>query len=87
MEIILENLIIMMLAINIIGFLYRLNCHLSIQYINIYPLLFILYREIYFIIAVLIILYLIIKMIQIHDELIMIKETLIQLKQIEKNNV
>jgi hypothetical protein len=82
-----ERLVKMMLSINIIGFLYRLNCHFNIKYINIYPLLFILYREIYFIIAVLIILYMIIKMIQIHDELIFIKETLIQIKQNEKNDI
>ena len=82
-----ERLVKMMLSINIIGLLYRLNCHFNIQYINIYPLLFILYREIYFIIAVLIILYMIIKMIQIHDELIFIKETLIQIKQNEKNDI
>ena len=87
MKTILENLIKIMLTINIIAFLYRVNCHLSIQFINIYPLLFILYREIYFIIAVLIILYLIVKMVQIHDELIIIKEALIQIKQTEKNDV
>ena len=78
-----ERLVKLMLTINMIGFLYRLNCYLSIQYINIYPLLSIIYREIYFIIAVLIILYMIIKIIQIHDELIVIKETLIQIKQSE----
>ena len=80
-----ERLVKLMLTINMIGFLYRLNCHLSIQYINIYPLLSIIYREIYFIIAVLIILYMIIKIIQIHDELIVIKETLIQIKQVKND--
>jgi hypothetical protein len=79
-----DRLVKLMLIINIIGFLYRVNCHLSIQYINIYPLFSIIYREIYFIIAVLIFLYMIIKIIQIHDELIVIKETLIQIKQSEK---
>ena len=82
-----ERLVKFMLTINIIGFLYRLNCHLSIQYINIYPLLSIIYREIYFIIAVLIVLYMIIKIIQIHDEIMIIKETLIQIKQSEKNDI
>ena len=80
-----DRLVKLMLTINMIGFLYRLNCHLSIQYINIYPLLSIIYREIYFIIAVLIILYMIIKIIQIHDELIVIKETLIQIKQVKND--
>jgi hypothetical protein len=76
-----ERLVKLMLSINMIGFLYRLNCHFSIQYINIYPMLSIIYREIYFIIAILIILYMIHKMIQIHDELLLIKEALIQIKQ------
>jgi hypothetical protein len=87
MKTILENFIKIMLSINIIGFLYRVHCHFNIQHINIYPLFTIIYREIYFIIAILIILYMIIKIIQIHDELIFIKETLIQIKQNEKNDI
>jgi hypothetical protein len=82
-----EILVKMMVIINMFGFLYRVHCHFNIQHINIYPLFTIIYREIYFIIAILIILYMIIKIIQIHDELIFIKETLIQIKQNEKNDI
>jgi hypothetical protein len=76
-----ERLVKMMVIINMFGFLYRVHCHFSVQHINIYPLLSIIYREIYFIIAILIILYTIHKMIQIHDELIVIKKALNQIKQ------
>ena len=72
-----EGLVKIMLGLNIIGFLYRLNCYLSIQYINIYPLLSIIYRESQHIIITCTILYMILKMIQIHYELLIIKKYII----------
>jgi hypothetical protein len=84
-----EFIVKIMLGLNVIGFLYRLNSILFIQFENIYPLLLIIYREIYYIILASIILYFIVKIIQIHNELKIIKEILIKLlNQItELNNI
>ena len=77
MKNILENLIKIMLGINLIGFIYRLNCNLSLFVVHIYPLFSIIYKESYNIILICIILYFIVKMIQIHDEIIVIKNLII----------
>jgi hypothetical protein len=84
-----ETILKIMVGINVIGFLYRLNNILFIHFENIYPLLLIIYREIYYIILAFIILYLIVKIIQIHNELKIIKEILIKLliQITELNNI
>jgi hypothetical protein len=84
-----ETILKIMVGINVIGFLYRLNSILFIHFENIYPLLLIIYREIYYIIVAFIILYLIVKIIQIHNDLKIIKEILIKLliQITELNNI
>ena len=74
-----ERLVKLMLSINMIGFIYRLNCHLSLHVVHIYPLLFIIYKESY-IILICIILYFIFKIVYIYDEIIIIKEKLNEIK-------
>lgn len=69
-----------MLGINLIGFIYRLNCHLSLHVVHIYPLFFIIYKESYNIILICIILYFIFKIVYIYDEIIIIKEKLNEIK-------
>lgn len=75
-----ETILKIMVGINVIGFLYRLNNILFIHFENIYPLLLIIYREIYYIILAFIILYLIVKILYINDEIIIIKQLLQEIK-------
>ena len=84
-----ETILKIMVGINVIGFLYRLNSILFIQFEIIYPLLLIIYKEIYYIILAFIILFLVVKIIQIHNELKIIKEILIKLliQITELNNI
>jgi len=82
-----ELIVKMMIGLNMIGFMYRLNYILSIQLIYIYPFLLIIYNQLYFIISLFVILYFIFKIVYIYDELITVKKLLEEIRiDIIKNN-
>ena len=85
-----ETIVKIMIGINLIGFLYRVNSLLSVQFVNMYPIINQIYNELYLIIALLIILYIIAIVIYIYCELLLIKNIINDIKSdiiLLKNNI